>query len=162
MANFIAVNPASNLITGVISSHYTPVDTKTTRFFRATDDDLSVYYRLHKKLSAGDCVDFADLLTARKTYRAKRKIIAPDPIGFDRLPAEHLQTFKEDALRMVQQGKSLSFVCYALRCSEREALKLTGLQPEDFGEDSEALSPEIQHMLKKRQEKKQAQKEHNA
>lgn len=161
MSNFIAVNPASNLITGVISSHYTPVDTKTTRFFKASEDDLSIYYRLLRKLKDGDCVDFADLLKARKTYRAKRNIIAPDPISFDRLPAEHLHTLKDDALRMVKQGKSLSFVCYALRCTEREALKLTGLQPEDFGEDSEALSPEIQHMLKKRQEAKEKKKEHN-
>lgn len=49
MATYFVINAPSNLIISVVSTSYSPADTKLTRFVLASEKSLTAYYKYCKK-----------------------------------------------------------------------------------------------------------------
>lgn len=62
MTMYFSINTPSNLITDVISTSYTPTDSKLTKFILVNDKSLTAYYKYCKK-NPGLLMDIGELMS---------------------------------------------------------------------------------------------------
>ncbi|MDH4562154.1 hypothetical protein [Pseudomonas sp. BN411] len=128
MANYLVLNISSNLLTDIITSSYTPLDTSVTKFIKCNKKLENAYFRA-KGRKPTTLPDYGAVL---KLAKLEDDLVFTGTPGsnesWNKLTPEERLSFLADAQAQLKRGRTIAQIAYALACSEHDVKVLLSLK----------------------------------